>query len=261
MAEAKQKQQPGPNRQERRAAERKARAAERAEHGARKTRKRRLQERRFDAPPLSSTPLAVAGGALGALALGAGVHGQLIRTEPLSFAPYLVAGGAAALLAALVLGDSAAYPVRVGDGGVAVERRGEVSRLLWCDVDAVLLQGNDLVIKSADLVLRIPVKQHAAAVAWIVKEVGERLPDLLKLSSAERASLPSAPTATYERLPIEGLQLTGRACASSQLTISLERDARLCPNCGQVYHRLHVPSVCSSCDQPVGATALSMGDV
>lgn len=257
MAEAKKKKS-APNRQERRAAERKAKAAGKAERGGSKGRKRQLQERRFEAPALSSTPLAVAGGALGALALGAGVHGQWIRAEPLSFAPYLVAGGAAALLAALVLGDSAAYPVRIGDGGVAVERRGEVSRVLWCDVDSVFLQGNDLVISSADLVLRIPVKQHGSAVAWLVKEASERLPEVVKLSSSERASLPSAPPASYERLPIEGLQLTGRACAASDISISLERDARLCPNCGQVYHRLHVPSVCVSCDQAVGATALSM---
>src|SRR5690606_37604172 len=113
--------------------------------------------------------------------------------------------------------------------------RGEISRVLWCDVESIFLQGNDLVISSTDLVLRIPVKQHGSAVAWLVKEASERLPEVVKLSSSERGSLPSAPNATYERLPIEGLQLTGRDCASSDVTISLERDARLCPNCGQVY--------------------------
>ncbi|MCA9630118.1 MAG: hypothetical protein KC766_20745 [Myxococcales bacterium] len=256
MAETKKKPKTT-NRKERRAAERKAKIAERADkkrgHGG------RVHERRFDAPGLSTTPVALIGGALGALALGAGVHGQWIRDEPLKFAPYLVAGGAAALMAALVFGDAAAYPVRVGDAGVAVERRGEISRILWCDVESIFLQGNDLVISSSDLVLRIPVKLHQSAVAWIVKEATERRPDQLKLTSDEEKQLPSLPTATYERLPVEGLQLTGRKCASSDKTISLEEDARLCPNCGQVYHAHHVPSQCVTCEAKVGSRGMRLG--
>lgn len=245
------------NRKERRAAASKAKSAERTDkkraHGG------RVHERRFDAPGLTTTPVALIGGALGAIALGGGVHAQWIRDEPIKYAPFLVAGGAAALMAALVFGDAAAYPVRVGDAGVAVERRGEISRVLWCDVDSIFLQGNDLVLSSKNLVLRIPVKLHQSAVAWIVKEASERRPDRLKLSDDEQKQLPSVPSATYERLPVEGLQLTGRKCASSKQSISLEEDARLCPNCGEVYHAHHVPSHCVTCDAKVGSRGMRLG--
>ncbi|MGE0322602.1 MAG: hypothetical protein AB7K71_06490 [Polyangiaceae bacterium] len=242
------------NRKERRAAASKAKG----ERGEKKS-GGKAHERRFDAPGLTTTPVALIGGALGALALGAGVHGQWIRDEPVRYAPFLVAGGAAALMAALVFGDAAAYPVRVGDAGVAVERRGEISRVLWCDVESIFLQGNDLVVSSKDLVLRIPVKLHQSAVAWIVKEASERRPEQLKLSDEEEKQLPGVPSATYERLPVEGLQLTGRKCAASKKTISLEEDARLCPNCGQVYLYQHVPSQCVTCDSKVGARSMRLG--
>ncbi|MBX3184100.1 MAG: hypothetical protein KIT72_01145 [Polyangiaceae bacterium] len=251
------------SRRERRAAESRKKTEK---NDAQEPKRRVARERRFTVPELSTTPLALAGGALGALALGVGVYGQWIRDEPLSYALYLMAGGGAALGAALWLGDAPVYPVRVGDAGVAVER-GETARLLWCDVEELSVSGGDLVLRGADLVLRVPIKAHGAAAAHILREAEKRRPKLVRLTSDEAnearrwqgAKLGEAgASALPKRAPVEAIQITGRACKASRTAITLEADARLCQSCSQVYHRRHVPAVCATCKEPIQGRGLRL---
>jgi primosomal protein N' len=44
------------------------------------------------------------------------------------------------------------------------------------------------------------------------------------------------------------VQVAGRRCAKCDAVITFEVDARLCAQCGQVYHREHVPDRCVTCD-------------
>ncbi len=233
---------------------------------AEQPKQRVARERRFAVPELSTTPLALAGGALGALALGVGVYGQWLRDEPLSYALYLMAGGGAALGAALWLGDAPIYPVRVGDAGVAVER-GETSRLLWCDIEELSVSGGDLVLRGAELVLRVPLKAHGAAAGHIVREAEKRRPKLVRLTSDELGEVrryggaklgEEGASALPKRAPVEAIQITGRACKASRAAITLEADARLCPGCSQVYHRRHVPELCATCKEPIHGHGLRL---
>ena len=53
-----------------------------------------------------------------------------------------------------------------------------------------------------------------------------------------------------------GDQVAGRRCAATDKIISFERDARLCPNCAQVYHKDNVPKECVTCGTEVAGRAV-----
>jgi len=55
----------------------------------------------------------------------------------------------------------------VGDAGIAIERGSEITRLLWCDIQELKIQGGDLLAKSEALTLGIPIGAHPRAVAFI----------------------------------------------------------------------------------------------
>jgi hypothetical protein len=60
-----------------------------------------------------------------------------------------------------------------------------------------------------------------------------------------------------ELLVVESLQVAGRECAASGKTIAFERDARLCPQCCQVYLKDRVPKKCLTCDAELGERAVT----
>jgi len=60
--------------------------------------------------------------------------------------------------------------------------------------------------------------------------------------------LPEPKERDGELLTIDSLQVAGRHCAATDKPIAFERDARLCPNCAQVYHKDHVPKKCVTCN-------------
>ena len=72
------------------------------------------------------------------------------------------------------------------------------------------------------------------------------------------AGLPEPKDTDGELVPVEGLQVAGRQCAKSGKAISFERDARLCPNCGQVYHHTSVPKRCMTCKAELGEKAIDL---
>lgn len=220
--------------------------------------KRVRKERRFVPEPTTASRATLGGGMLGSLVLGAGAYSQWLSDEPRAIAPYLFGVGAIALGAALWFGDSGALPVRVGDAGVVVERGTDLVRLPWCDIERISNEGSELVLKGKELTLRIPVAAHRSAVAWILSEGTKRVPKVMDVKRQSLTGLPEPKEKDGELLKVEGLQVTGRACAASGKTVAFERDARLCPVCGQVYAKTDVPARCVTCDAELGSKAVEI---
>jgi hypothetical protein len=204
-------------------------------------------ERRFVPEATHTSRLAAGIGMAGSLALGAGVFGEWMKDPPMSYAAGLVTLGAAGLGAGLWLGTASTFPVRVGDAGVAIERGSEMSRVLWCEMTEIKLEKGDLVVRAPSLSLAIPLGAHPRAVAYIVAEAERRLPKIAKVDEAGKRSIPLATQPGGEEVPVAGDQVAGRRCAATDKIISFERDARLCSNCAQVYHKDNVPKQCLTC--------------
>ncbi|HEX4340300.1 MAG TPA: hypothetical protein VH062_30540 [Polyangiaceae bacterium] len=226
-----------------------------AEKKKRKTPRERI-ERRFVPEATHTSRLAAGLGMAGSLMLGAGVYGQWVKETPVSYAAILVTLGAAGLGGGLWLGSASTFPVRVGDAGVAIERGSETNRILWCDMSEIKLEKGDLVVRSPSLTLTIPIGAHPRAVAYIIAEGERRLPKVVKVDEAGKRSIPLATQPGGEEVPVLGDQVAGRRCAATDKIISFERDARLCPNCAQVYHKDHVPKQCVTCGVDVAGRAV-----
>jgi len=221
-----------------------------------KAAQRQRSERRFDPGQTQTNKLAVIGGMVGALGLGAGVYAQWLQDPPLGFAAWLVAGGAAALGGALWFGESGAVPVRVGEAGLAIDKGAELSRLAWCDIERIYTEKDELVVKGDELTLTLPLKAHATAAAWVLSEAARRVPKVLDVHRKLADELPKPKDSDGELLKVDSLQVAGRNCAASDRPIAFERDARLCPNCAQVYHKDAVPKKCVTCDATLGERAV-----
>jgi hypothetical protein len=232
---------------------RRTKQGQRSDQAAKKRR-----ERRFTPEPSRTSYATLGAGMLGAGVLGAGVWAVWVseRQPPWPAGPYLVAAGAVALAAALWLGDIGAGPVRVGDAGIAVERGTDLVRLAWCDIERLSVQGRKLVIRGADVTLTLPMDAHRRAVAWVLSEAAQRLPDIVDVKPSVVDTLPRPHPADAPQLEVPTVQVTGRHCAASDQPISFERDARLCPKCGQVYHRDRVPDTCVTCHAALGREAI-----
>ncbi len=214
---------------------------------------RERRERRFE-PQAGTRPVVVyLLGALGAAAMGAGTWGQfgaLLRDgpgpEPFKLAPYILAAGSVIVGIAIWLGTSGDAAIRVGDGGIAIEKGGlrrmpwyAVERIAWTD-GAVRATGKDET--GAALTVVATTNAHPAAAAWIVKEARQRIPTVVDVP--EDAALPEARASAGESRALEPPQVVGKHCAASGKVIAYEPDARVCPRCERVYHRAHVPADC-----------------
>ena len=220
--------------------------------------KRERKERRFVAEQSKSSTTITLVGMAGALALGAGVYAQWIRDPAQPWAQYLVAGGALVLGVSLWFGDTSADPIRVGDAGVATEKGSELIRLAWCDMEHIRIERGQLVLVGDELTLKIPLAAHGKTASWILKEAVGRVPDALDVKNRERDGLPDPKEDDGELVRVENVQVAGRHCAASDTPISMERDARVCPTCAQVYHREHVPKKCVTCDDTLGPRAYAV---
>jgi hypothetical protein len=223
-----------------------------------KTQKRERKERRFVPEQTYSSGAAVAAGMLGALAAGAGVWGQWISEIPHAYSPYLFGGGAIALGASLWFGDAGAVPIRIGDAGIALERGTELTRVARCDLESISVENKQLIAKSKSVSFSIPISAHPKAVAWILAEGTKRVPDAMNVKRSELATLPEPKELDGELVPLEGVQVAGRHCAASGKPIAFERDARLCPNCAQVYLKDALPKKCVTCQTDLGPNAIEL---
>ncbi len=229
-----------------------------AETKKKKKVKRERKERRFSPEQTYSSGAAVGAGMLGALALGAGVWGQWISDVPHTFAPYLFGGGAIVLGGALWFGDAGAVPVRIGDAGIALERGTELTRLAWCDLETVEVSGKQLLVKGKGNSFSIPIAAQPKAAAWILAEGTRRVPSAMNVKKSDLTGLPEPKDLDGELVPLEGVQVAGRHCAATGKPIAFERDARLCPNCAQVYLKDAVPKQCVTCERDLGSSAIEL---
>lgn len=220
---------------------------------------RERTERRFVPAATHTSRLAAGLGMAGSLALGAGVYAQWVQETAASYAPVLVTCGAIALGAGLWLGNVGVFPVRVGDAGIAIERGSEITRLHWCDIEHIRIEGNDLIAKSPSLTLTIPLGAHPRAVAVILEQAEKRLPKIVQVEDAKRQSLPKVDVDAGQEVPLASDQVAGRRCAATNRIISFERDARLCPSCAQVYFKDNVPQTCVTCGTDLAGRTLTPG--
>ncbi len=115
-----------------------------------------------------------------------------------------------------------------------------VDRIAWAD-GAVRVTGKDDL--GADMTIVASVATHPQAAAWIVKEARERVRAVVQV--ADDLALPEARSTAGESLPMDPPQVVGKHCASSGKVIAYEPDARVCPRCGRVYHKAHMPNACA----------------
>jgi hypothetical protein len=227
--------------------------------GARNTKHER-RERRFFPQATSSSALVAALGGVGAVAMGAGFWAQWGRvfftdaTESLPFGWWVLAGGAVVTGLAIWLGTSGEPLLRVGDGGVGVERSGffgaaGLQRMPWHQIESVAYDGarGGIVVRGrdeagVDLVVTARLTSQPQAAAWIVREARKRVPTVV--SVGDEITLAEARTDGGESLALDPVQVVGKRCAASGTMIAFEPDARVCPRCERVYHKAHLPPAC-----------------
>lgn len=204
-------------------------------------------ERRFEpkvTPRLIGSVVAIS---IGAVAAGAGTYGRWLRDDELGahpYAIYLLLGGAAVIVLVALLGQRPAPPVRVGDGGIALERDPtQLERVPWYEIKSIKRDGKLLTISAPGTVLTLDLETHPDAAAAAIREAKQRIPDRVPSGLA----VPPA-TGEGQRLTLDPPQIAGLHCKSSDKLIAFDKDARLCGRCGQHYHRTSVPQRCLVCD-------------
>ena len=226
--------------------------AKKTKGGAKKDKAKVRKERRFEPKSVMSARVVYLIGALGAILMGAGAWGQFgamlqeSAPPPLKLAPYILAVGALLVGAAIWVGTSGEPALRVGDGGIAVEKRG-LLRMPWYEVKEISWNGEGLRLlgktdMGATLTYTATLASHPQAIAWIVKEARERIPGAIDLP--EGAGIPDPLASVGEVLTLEPPQVVGKHCAASGRVIAYEPDARLCPRCERVYHKASLPETC-----------------
>jgi hypothetical protein len=229
---------------------------------------RERRERRFLPLPAGSSAVVYLLGAVGAIAMGGGAWEEIGPylsdggPDPLKYAAYVLAAGVALVGVAIWIGTSGDPPLRVGDGGIAVEKGG-LRRMPWHAVESIELldgavraAGKDDTGSSLTIVARLRVQAQAAA--WILKEARERVPAVVHVSrDSSDAVVPEPLASAGASLALEPPQVVGQHCAASGKVIAYEPDARVCPRCERVYHKAHVPASCACGSSLEGLAALT----
>ncbi len=204
--------------------------------------------------------------AVGAMLLGAGAFGQFVRPNltpvdpdgnplaalpPLPYAYGLLAAGALVTGIALWIGSSGGAAMRVGDGGVALEK-GEIIRIAWNAIKeltwdrgarSVHLVGTDEMGNAVDWTLA--EKNYGDGISWILREARERIPQLLDIDQETADEVDVVSADAGELLFLEPLQVVGKRCAQCDGVVAYEPEGRVCPQCERVYHKAHVPEHCA----------------
>ncbi len=215
---------------------------------------RERTERRFVPQAATNPRLVYVLGAVGALVLGAGAWGQFgnafrkTEIEPLEWAPWLLAAGAVLVGVAVWLGTSTAAAVRVGIAGIA-EERNPMRRMPWWRVEDVSGTADVITVRGKDetgqeMVVRFTRASMPGALAWVVKEAGYRAPEEFEVPDEVVEQIGKPSKTSGEVVPCPPLQVVGKRCAESDVVISYEPDARVCPRCERFYHKDHLPKSC-----------------
>jgi hypothetical protein len=212
-------------------------------------------ERRFVAVPGPSSKLGIGIVALGFAGLGAGVFGLWLAHEAIAGSGWALLGGAIAAAVGFWLWLSEAPPVQVGARGITIGEPGEAQCLPWCDMQRIHVEGQELRIETARGPQRVSLVAHGRAAARIVAEAAQRIGARLELSPRAHERLPALSERDGELVPAARLQLAGRKCLASGVSITFESDARLCEQCAALYHRDHVPAECKSCGRELSGSA------
>lgn len=218
------------------------------------TKPRERTERRFVPRSTASPTMVYVIGAVGALALGAGVFAQFgnalrkTQIDPVSWAPWVLAAGAVIVGVAIWIGTSADAAIRVGVAGIA-EERNPVLRIPWWNVEEVAGDADMVVVRGkddhgAELMIRVTRRALPDAIPWVVREARDRAPEQFEITSAALKVIGKPSKQVGEVVPCPPLQVVGRRCADSDKVISYEPDARVCTRCERVYHKEHVPKSC-----------------
>ncbi len=221
-----------------------------------KSKANKRQERRFPTSLAYMPTWVGVVGMLGCFSLGCGVFGLWIIVPAVSFASWLVAAGGLGLGIALWFGQPPETAVSVGDSGIGVESGKDTVRVQWYDLKALRIASDQMLVEGNRQSLKFSVKANQSAVAMALREAAERVPDALDVDREIMKSLPE-PGKSGELKDVEDDQVTGMRCAASKKVINLEEDARLCPTCGQVFHKEGVPERCSSCQTQLKSRTLS----
>jgi hypothetical protein len=225
--------------------------------------KRERRERRFFPLPTAKPAVVYAIGGLGALVLGAGAWAQWLRVamtnaeSSASYGTWVLAAGIVLVGISIWFGTSGEPTLRVGDGGVGIEKGG-LRRVPWHAMESVTYDGAlaAVVVKGRDdgggeVMLRVRVASHPQAAAWIACEARKRVPAVV--SFGDEIVLPAPRETAGEQLPLDPVQVVGKRCAESKMIIAFEPDARVCARCERIYHRDHVPETCE-CGGAMSAT-------
>ena len=218
---------------------------------------KKRKEQRFTPRPGTNPILAKAIGGVGSAALGAGVWAQFGHDwtgsdlPPYAFAPWLIAAGAVVVGVASWLGMSGDAVLRVGAGGVGIEKGKQVTRMPWYEVERIVWDPETEVLSvlgkdetGASLHLEVKPKIDPAALAWIVKEGRDRIPDRVDVPDAARG-IAEARQGDGEVIVMDEVQVVGKRCAATDRILAYEPDARVCPRCERVYYKLAVPETCA----------------
>lgn len=213
-------------------------------------------EQRIVADKSYTAMLTIAATVVGGLCVGAGIYGLWIASVSMQGAPWLLGIGAIVLAAVVLWGDLQGTAIRVGDAGVAIERGGEiVRRVAWFEMKEVSLNDGVIRVQTQESPWLIPVASNPTGAKLVIEEARKRIYPRLNISKSQFAALEKLAAqksrATSQLVAIESVQITGRVCKASEQTITFEQDARLCPQCGQIYHKNHLPDRCVTCDGPL----------
>lgn len=216
------------------------------ENGNLKRIKDARSERRYLPKATGLRVVAMIVASVGTVALGAGFFGQVLRAEPHPYAVVMLTAGAVAIVLGFVLGFGSPPIVRVGDGGVALEKDGgEVQRIGWHELLTVELQNEQLLLRSAVATIHVPLATQKQAAARALAEAKKRVPERVEQIDGEIEALNAS---EGEVLTLEPAQVAGLVCKATGKAISFEEDVRLCGRCGETYHKEHVPKTCATCD-------------
>jgi hypothetical protein len=203
--------------------------------------------------PTVTTPtaiLALLGGG-GSLLVGAGLFAQFGNSGEALYhdkALWILAGGAFLISGALWFAAAADAVLRVGDGGVVLEKSNE-ERLAWYEMTSITWSevSETLLVKGrrggASVELTVRAKGHPQGVPWIIREARARVPAIVDLPEGIDGKL-DTPQEDAGMITKEPRQIVGAKCSKSSRAIMLESDAVVCVQCGRTYHREEVPEEC-----------------